>query len=91
MMAQKLKELYVPIILCIYIPNIISLSARFTLSNMVQEKEKKIRETLKLMSLSIDSYALSYFIFQAIFAVLSGLIITLPIFNDVAFFGEDDT
>lgn len=43
------------------------------------------------MSLSTYSYGLSYFLFQSIFAVLSGVIITFPIFNDADFFGPLDT
>lgn len=91
MVSQKLKELLIPILLCMYIPNIISLSARFLLYNMVQEKNNKMKETLKLMSLSTYSYGLSYFLFQSIFAILSGMIITFPIFNDRNFFGPIDT
>jgi hypothetical protein len=42
---------------------------------MVEDKQTKMRETLRLMSLSQLSYGLSYLIFQGFFAILSGSIV----------------
>ena len=42
---------------------------------MVEDKQNKMRETLRLMSLSQSSYALSFMIFQGIIAVISGIIV----------------
>jgi hypothetical protein len=45
------------------IPNVTNINARFILQTMVEDRENKVRETLKLMSLSRNSYGLSYLIF----------------------------
>lgn len=57
---------------------------------MVTDKQDKIRETLKLMSLSTESYGLSYFVFQSIFAVTCSLIVTGPLIGNTLVFGEEN-
>lgn len=44
-------------------------SGNFIMTKLVEDKEKRFRETLKIMSLSHNMYTLSYFLF-------SGLVIT---------------
>ena len=46
--------------------NIFAIPARFIMTNMVQDKQTKMRETLRIMSLERVPYSLSYFILQAI-------------------------
>jgi len=58
---------------------------------MVQEKDLRIRETLKLMSLSVPTYGMSFFLFQSCFAIPSAVIIMGPNFNRPLFFGQEDT
>jgi len=58
-----------PFMMAIYIPQISALSARFIMQSMVQEKETKVRESLKIMSLSSRGYILSYFYLNGIFAI----------------------
>ena len=55
---------------------------------MVEDKATKMRETLRLMSLSRASYAMSFFIVQSIFAVLNGMVIGYMIFNNETIFPE---
>ena len=52
---------------------------------MMNDKEKKVRETLRLMSLSRFSYGLSIFIFQSAFAVVQGAILSLGFFGNETF------
>lgn len=46
------RDIILPFLLCVYVPNLTALSARFILQTMVEDKQTKMRETLKLMSLS---------------------------------------
>ena len=56
---------------------------------MVEDKANKMRETLRLMSLSRSAYAGSYFIMQAIFALINGVVIGGVLFgNDSIWTGE---
>jgi hypothetical protein len=50
---------------------------RFVLSEPVVDKETKMRETLRIMSMRSSVYGLSYFITQAIFSLFTTLIVTL--------------
>ena len=49
---QKINQIRNPIILVIVLPALFSVGQRFILQSMVHEKVTKIRETLRLMSLS---------------------------------------
>ena len=64
------------------LPNLTFVTSRFILQQVVEDKQTKMRETLRLMSLSRLAYALSYLIFQAIFALISGTIIGYFIFSE---------
>lgn len=68
----------VPLVLMFYIPTFNSFSVRFIMQQIVEEKQQKIRETLKLMSLTIYSYGLSYMCYQGIIAVIQGILIGAP-------------
>ena len=48
---------------------------------MVEDKITKMKETLRLMSLSREAYAASYFIMQAFMAVISGIIVGAFLFG----------
>ena len=56
---------------------------------MVEDRAEKMRETLRLMSLSQFSYAISYFIFQAFFALLSGSIVGYVLYGNRNVFPVD--
>ena len=71
----------VPFTFVMMIPNLTSISARFILQSMVDDKQTKMRETLRLMSLSRGSYAFSFILFQGIFAILSGILLTVFVFD----------
>ena len=44
---------------------------------MVVDKETKMRETLKIMSMKTGAYGLSYFLTQVIFTLFVALILTI--------------
>ena len=53
---QKAKYgalLFMPLMIYFWVPQVTGQSSGFILQSMVEEKEKKIKETLKTMSLSI--------------------------------------
>jgi hypothetical protein len=50
-----------------------SLSATFILNQLVVDKENRMRETLKIMSLNRWAYAASYLVTQSFFAALTAL------------------
>lgn len=66
-----------PIVMILLITSVYSFSGRFILSNMVNDKETKMRESLRIMSLSRMSYSLSYFIVQGVLSVIESIIISL--------------
>ena len=47
----------------------------FVLNEVVADKESRMRETLRIMSLNRWSYALSYFIKQGIFAMFTSIVL----------------
>ena len=73
--------------LAYFIPGASSIGSRFLLHSLITEKSEKIRETLKLMSLTTPSYGLSYFIFQAFFAWIGSILITWPFMGSIHIFG----
>ena len=56
---------------------------------MVEDKEKKVRETLRLMSLSRFSYALAIFISQCFFALIQGSILSIGFWGSEVWWPED--
>jgi hypothetical protein len=76
------KSIQVPMFVTFLLPNLTFVTSRFILQQVVEDKQTKMRETLRLMSLSRLAYALSYLIFQAIFALISGTIIGYFIFSE---------
>lgn len=61
----------------IAIPICFSTAARFVLSQVVIEKEQKMRETLKILSLKTGAYGLSFFFTQLIFSIFTALLVVL--------------
>lgn len=49
----------------------------FILNQVVVDKETKMLETLKIMSMSRSAYTFSYFISQGLFVILTGTIVSL--------------
>ncbi len=47
---------------------------------MVVDKETKMRETLKIMSMKTGAYGLSFFLGQSIFIVIISLIMTVTFY-----------
>ena len=62
---------------------------RFVLSEPVVDKETKMRETMRIMSMRSSVYGLSYFITQAIFSLFTALIVTIA-FGLLKFFSAQD-
>ena len=57
---------------------------------MVEDKQNKMRETLRLMSLEPFSYTISIFAVQMIFAVSAAIIIGLGLQLNKRVFPEDE-
>ncbi len=57
------RTVMIPALFCTQFPNVIIMGAVFTLTTMVTEKNQKIKDTLKIMSLSRFSYAISFLLF----------------------------
>ena len=64
--------LMIPLIQTIFIAG-----QRFVLSEPVVDKESKMRESLRIMSMPSSVYGLSYFITQALFSLFTSLVITI--------------
>ena len=58
-----LRSFFMPYILMFTIPNASTVNARFIIQSLVEDKAKKVRETLRLMSLSRFSYGVSIFLY----------------------------
>jgi len=78
-----------PLLMCLYVPNLTAISSRFLIQTIVDDKQTKMRETLRIMSLSQLSYAFSFFIFQGIFAIIGGFIFGAFVINDNNLFPQD--
>jgi ATP-binding cassette subfamily A (ABC1) protein 3 len=74
-----------------YTPYITMMSTRFIVTSMVEDKETKMRETLRLMSLSRFNYCLSFFVYQAILSFWNGCIIGGIMFTNKNAFVVEDT
>jgi hypothetical protein len=67
----------------------VSIGATFLIQQMVEEKENRMRETLRIMSLTPLSYGGSFFIFQIIFATIGSMIVGGICFGNEVFFPVD--
>ena len=84
--ARTVNSIMIPIIMTLAIAIIFSFSGRFILTNIVADKETKMRETLRIMSLSRLSYASSYFIVQGCITFIQAVIMaSLCFWNDIIF------
>jgi hypothetical protein len=63
----------------------LSSAVSFILTQIVRDKETKMRETLKIMSLSKSAYALSYYLTQGLFALFTSLILACFFYAPVIF------
>ena len=52
-----------PMYVCLVIPNLAAFTGRFLISSIVEDKQTKMRETLRIMGLSRLSYGFSIFLF----------------------------
>jgi hypothetical protein len=75
--------------MAIYVPFMVLVGGQFILQNMVQEKENRMRESLRIMSLTPLSYGGSFLIFQTFFAIIGGLIIGAWVYGNEGVFPED--
>ena len=83
---MAIRALLFPLMMTFYVSLMVSIGATFLIQNMVEEKENRMRETLRIMSLSPLSYGGSFMLFQIIFAVIGGVIVGAFCFgNDMIF------
>ena len=82
--TNKIKHinsaLFIPLCLVIFIVIAFFFSGRFILTNVVADKENKMRETLKIMGLTQLNYASSFLIVQGVISVFSAIIIGVGVF-----------
>jgi len=78
-----------PFIICVAIPGLLSLGNRFIIQGMVEEKNNKMRESLRLMSLSPYTYIASVFLTYFVFAFISGICIAAAMQGAKAIFPDD--
>ena len=52
-----------PLLMAIYVPFMVMIGGKFILQNMVEEKENRMRETLRIMGLTPLSYGGSFMLF----------------------------
>ena len=64
-----------PLFMTFYVSLMVSIGATFLIQNMVEEKENRMRETLRIMSLTPLSYGGSFMFFQMFFAVIGAVIV----------------
>jgi hypothetical protein len=72
-----------------YVSLMVSIGATFLIQQMVEEKENRMRETLRIMSLTPLSYGGSFFIFQIVFATIGSMIVGGICFGNEVFFPVD--
>lgn len=87
--TKEINSYITPLIMCIVVPSAFSLSQRFIIQSMVEDKMNKMRESLKLMSLDATSYTLSIFGLQSIFAISAGLFFAVGMMFQTAILPED--
>ena len=80
-----------PIVMALLIPSIFSIGQRFILQTMVDDKMNKMRESLRLMSLTRVSYTMSFIFIQGIFAIVAGLILMVGFMGDKTMFPANPT
>ena len=70
--------------IAVFIPASFQITSRFILMQMVVDKETKMKETLRIMSMKSAAYGLSYFITQFIVIfVISTMMMILFVYLDV--------
>lgn len=88
--TQNVGKILMPIFLVMFIPNLCSISMRFVLFSMVDDKRTKMRETLRMMSLSRLSYTMSFYLMQGFFSVFNGLILAGILYGDPTVFPQQE-
>ena len=65
-------------------------SIRFIMGSIIEDKQTKMRETLRMMSLSQFSYALSFLISSGVPAVIGSLINGAVVYGDSVMFSNSN-
>jgi ATP-binding cassette subfamily A (ABC1) protein 5 len=68
---------FTTVFIAVLVPTAFSLTCRFILMQMVVDKETKMRETLRIMSMKTGAYGLSYFLTQVIFTIFVAIVLTI--------------
>ena len=86
-MVISLYVVYTVITMVISVPLSFLGATRFILQQAVIDKESKMKETLKILSLKTGAYGLSYFLSQSFFTLLTSLLITIT-FGIMGFYSD---
>jgi hypothetical protein len=70
------------------IPICFAMACRYILSQVVYEKEMKMKETMKIMSLRTLPYGMTFFISQTFFTILASVMITIAFYIKKMFVGD---
>ena len=79
LVSITLVSLYLAIVtmtMALSVPISFTSTCRFILSQVVIDKETKMKESLRILSLKSGAYGLSYFITQSIFTIVTALLMT---------------
>ena len=77
------------IVFTIIVPGVFGMGQKFVIQNMVDDKQTKMRQSLKIMSLSDFSYGFSIILTQSIFALGAGFFLGLGMLQSTATFPDD--
>ena len=78
------------IISIVFLPYFTVISSKFILQTMVDERYSKMKETMKIMSLTDFAYGTSTFIYQVFMCLLHGLVFSLFFFHAEYIFPTDE-
>ena len=71
------------------VPTASVFNGSYIISGLVADKQRKVKETLRLMSLNRVAYGVSIFIFQSVFALIKGAILSWGFYNDACYWPVD--
>jgi hypothetical protein len=87
--ANKTNVAYSLVTIVFTIPICFAMACRYILSQVVYEKEMKMKETMKIMSLRTLPYGMSFFVSQSFFTIVASVMITIAFLIKDMVVGDD--
>jgi hypothetical protein len=88
-MCRGQASFWLPYMIIMVLPRGVEIGMRFTITQLVEDKEKKVRDTLKIMGLSQLGYSLSFLLLQGFLAIICAAIMVTGIAWDDTYFPQD--